>query len=356
MAGALLLYCRPGFERECAQEITSAASIMGAEGFVKAKPESGYAVFTAHQEQMGRDLGKHIDFAALVFARQAIRNAELIGDLATGDRVAPILAAALRQGRRFRELVLEMPDTNDGKALSSLTKPLAPHLGKALAKAGVVVDDPEAEDRLHVFFIGSTACYVGVAACDNSSPWPQGIPRLRMPRGAPSRSTLKLAEAIHVFLGETEAKKAFVPGMTAIDLGASPGGWSWQLASRGLTVIAVDNGPIDEAVLATGQVKHRRTDGFRYRPEEPVDWMVCDMVEQPSRVATLAAQWIAEGWCRASIFNLKLPMKRRWEEVERAQSIVAEALGTQPHELRMKQLYHDREEVTAHLAVARRSR
>jgi 23S rRNA (cytidine2498-2'-O)-methyltransferase len=138
--------------------------------------------------------------------------------------------------------------------------------------------------------------------------------------------------------------------MTAVDLGASPGGWSWQLVQRGLMVLAVDNGPMDAALLDSGQVKHRRDDGFHYRPAEPVDWMVCDMVESPSKIARLAAKWFNEGWCRESIFNLKLPMKKRWEEVERCRGIIDEALGGGGYYLRFKQLYHDREEITAYLA------
>jgi 23S rRNA (cytidine2498-2'-O)-methyltransferase len=181
-----------------------------------------------------------------------------------------------------------------------------------------------------------------------------GIPRLHLPRAAPSRSTLKLAEALAWFLGEEAAAKRLRAGMTAVDLGASPGGWTWQLVRRGLMVTAVDNGPMDAALLETGQVKHRREDGFRFRPAEPVDWMVCDMIESPSRVCALAARWIGEGWCRETIFNLKLPMKKRWEEVQRAQATIAEALQGTPHRLRLKHLYHDREEVTAWLAAGRR--
>jgi 23S rRNA (cytidine2498-2'-O)-methyltransferase len=142
--------------------------------------------------------------------------------------------------------------------------------------------------------------------------------------------------------------------MTAADLGASPGGWTWQLVQRGLMVTAVDNGAIAPPLLETGQVKHRRDDGFHYRPAEPVDWMVCDMVESPSKIARLASRWIAEGWCRDTIFNLKLPMKKRWEEVGRCREIIDTELGGAGYYLRMKHLYHDREEVTAYLARRQR--
>jgi 23S rRNA (cytidine2498-2'-O)-methyltransferase len=121
-----------------------------------------------------------------------------------------------------------------------------------------------------------------------------------------------------------------------------------------MMVIAVDNGAMDAALMESGQVKHRRDDGFHFRPAEPVDWMVCDMVESPSKIARLATRWIAEGWCAETIFNLKLPMKKRWEEVERCRAIIDEALGGAGYYLRIKQLYHDREEVTAYLARRKR--
>ena len=181
-----------------------------------------------------------------------------------------------------------------------------------------------------------------------------GIVRLRMPSASPSRSTLKLAEALLEFLDEKERAKRLAPGMTAVDLGASPGGWTWQLVQRGLMVTAVDNGAIDPRLLETGQVKHRRDDGFHFRPADPADWMVCDMVESPSKIARLAAKWIAEGWCRETIFNLKLPMKKRWEETQRCRALIDEALGGGGYFLRLKHLYHDREEVTAYLARRQR--
>lgn len=346
----LLLQCRAGFEKECAQEISAAALKMGVEGFVKAKPESGYAVFNAHQDDMGADLGRHLEFRRLVFARQMVRVGELLTDLPESDRVTPIVAAARALGKRYAALWVEMPDTNDGKALATLTRPLLPHLEKALRKAGIAIDDAKAEERLHVFFVGGRACYVGVADPANSSRWPMGIARLRMPGAAPSRSAVKLAEALLEFFDDAERAKRFAPGMTAVDLGASPGGWTWQLVQRQMLVTAVDNGAIDARLMDSGQVKHRRDDGFHYQPAEPVDWMVCDMVESPSRIARLAAKWVAQGWCASTIFNLKLPMKKRWEELGRCRGIVDEALGGGGYYLRVKQLSHDREEVTAYLS------
>jgi len=345
----LLACCRAGFERECAQELTAVALDMGADGFVRTRPDSGFAVFEPHDAALGVELGKHIEFRRLVFPRELVRAGELLQGLPAGDRVTPIAKAGRALGKRFASLWLEMPDTNEGKGLSTLARTLQPHLEKALDALGVTFD-PKAEERLHVFFVGGAACYVGVSPASEGSGWPMGIVRLRMPGSAPSRSTLKLAEALLEFIPRNEAERLLAPGMQAVDLGAAPGGWTWQLVRRGMHVLAVDNGELDLALLETGQVKQRRTDGHTFRPSDPVDWMVCDMVESPSRIARLAARWVAEGWCAQTIFNLKLPMKKRYEEVERCRGLVDEILGGGGYFLRIKHLYHDREEVTAYLA------
>ena len=179
-----------------------------------------------------------------------------------------------------------------------------------------------------------------------------GIPRLRMPGGAPSRSTLKLAEAFVTFLGDREPE-VLRAGMRAVDLGAAPGGWTWQLAHRGLRVTAVDNGPLKGDVLDDPLVTHLRADGLAYLPKRPVDWMVCDIVEQPSRIAALVARWLGEGHARHAIFNLKLPMKKRYDEVRRCEAIIRDALtkARVEHTLALRQLYHDREEVTGYCAT-----
>jgi 23S rRNA (cytidine2498-2'-O)-methyltransferase len=58
-------------------------------------------------------------------------------------------------------------------------------------------------------------------------------------------------------------------------------------------------------------------------------------------------QWLREGWCRYTIFNLKLPMKKRWLETQRSLAMFEEEAGL-PLFVRARQLYHDREEVTVH--------
>ena len=45
-----------------------------------------------------------------------------------------------------------------------------------------------------------------------------------------------------------------------------PGGWTYQLVKRNMWVYSVDNGPMAQSLMDTGQVTWLREDGFKFRP------------------------------------------------------------------------------------------
>ena len=57
----VVLYCRPGFEKECAAEITDKAARLEVFGIARVKEDSGYVIFEGYQQDDGeklvRDLG-----------------------------------------------------------------------------------------------------------------------------------------------------------------------------------------------------------------------------------------------------------------------------------------------------------
>ncbi len=348
---ALLAYCRAGFEPDLLTEFQARAGRTAQSA--EAKAGSGFV-----QALWNGSVLRHADWRDFVFARQVLGAASAPFELPERDRVTPIAEAARtfldeQHAAKVREVWVEYPDTNEGKALSKLAGALQSRVGEALQdRLGET-----AKQRLHVFLTPDRHARLGLADIAHASPWPLGIPRLRMPRDAPSRSTLKLAEALHVFLGEGE-DKLLQPEMRAVDLGAAPGGWTWQLIHRGLHVTAVDNGPLKGELVDNALVRHLREDGFRFQPRKNVDWLVCDMVESPSRIAHLVTKWLSAGWARHAIFNLKLPMKKRHEEVERCRAIIHEGLSGDGRnvDLRIRQMYHDREEVTGYCGFVSRRR
>ncbi len=354
IAYGLLALCRAGFENDVAGELARLAKRIGLDGHVRAKPDTAFVVFECPHAVPFDVLAEHCDWKKLIFARQLLPWFARVDNLPERDRATPIVAAARTAGQFFSELMLETPDTDAAKQQSGFCRRFHEPLLTALEKNAVIRSRSRSRTELHVLFSDAATAWLGASLPGHAAAWPMGVPRLRMPREAPSRSTLKLAEAFFTLLSEQERTTTLRAGLRAVDLGAAPGGWTWQLAQRGLNVIAVDNGPMAASVMATGMVEHVRADGFSWRPSRPVEWMVCDMVEQPSRVAQLVAEWVASGRCRRSIFNLKLPMKKRLEAVEQCRAIIHKRVaGVGDYELRIKHLYHDREEVTAYLTLRR---
>lgn len=343
----LLLHCRPGFESEVCSEISDHAARLEVAGYAKAKASSAYAEFICTDADGPERLMRGQRFAQLIFPRQWARG-EFI-DLPETDRIS-VLLAHLQALPVCGSLWLEVLDTNDGKELSNFCKKFEAPLRNALTKAGRLVEDAR-KPRLLLTFKSGREVFVGLAESNNSAFWPGGVPRLKFPREAPSRSTLKLEEAWHQFIPREEWDERLNGDMTGVDLGASPGGWTYQLVRRGMLVTAIDNGPMAESLMDTGLVQHLMVDGFTWTPKQPVDWMVCDIVEKPARNAALLETWIGEGHCREAVVNLKLPMKQRYAEVKRLLERIEEGFKARgvKASISCKQLYHDREEVTCHL-------
>jgi 23S rRNA (cytidine2498-2'-O)-methyltransferase len=151
---------------------------------------------------------------------------------------------------------------------------------------------------------------------------------------APSRSYLKIEEA-YLILGAAPKE-----GETVADLGAAPGGWSYSAAKRGAKVVAVDNGPLKGGALGHPLITHRAEDAFKFQTES-VDWLFCDMLEDPDKVLELLGRWLSRRRCRRFVVNLKfgrsdpLPLLRR-----------ARALSAHCGFLRVRHLFHDRLELT----------
>lgn len=354
LAWGLIALCRAGFEKELAGELDGFARSLGLEGFVRARDGAAFVVFESVEAVPFDDLAEHCDWHSLVFARSVMPWFARVDNLTERDRATPLVTAAKAAGQRFSTVFIEHPDSDEARPLSGFSRRFTAPLAKQLSANGAMRTSRKHLPELHVLFTDTQTAWLGACVPGKAAPWPMGIARLRMPHEAGSRSTLKLAEAILGLLNEEERTVGMRAGMRAVDLGAAPGGWTWQLAYRGLRVTAIDNGPMAASVMATEMVEHLRADGFTWRPQRPVDWLVCDMVEQPSRIASLIAEWIATGRARHAIFNLKLPMKRRLDAVEQCRTLIHKRLASVgPYELRIKHLYHDREEVTAYLALRR---
>lgn len=141
-----------------------------------------------------------------------------------------------------------------------------------------------------------------LAAARCSSPFPHGEARFVEDKsGPPNRAYLKLWEAL------TLARRHPLPGERCVDLGASPGGWSWVLARLGARVLSVDKAPLHPAVAALPNVEFRRASAFALKPAEvgPTDWVFSDVVCYPERLFRLIEAWLASGLCRNLVCTVK---------------------------------------------------
>lgn len=138
-----------------------------------------------------------------------------------------------------------------------------------------------------------------LASPRKTSPFVNGVCAFVEDRtGPPSRAYLKLWEAC------TRMGAWPQPGERCLDLGASPGGWTWALARLGARVVAVDKAPLDPAVAAMPGVEMRQDSAFALAPE-PVDWLFSDVIAYPERMLALVRRWIEAGAARRVVCTLK---------------------------------------------------
>ncbi len=339
-----LVHCRAGYEGNCAAELTEYLHLRGVPAaYAMAARGEAWLRLVNPMPENGPDLATLVPDDA-IFPRQIIPLWRWLEALPTADRVTAIIEA-LPAGRDFNGLQISYPDSNEGKSLGRLIKPLSVALRQGMRSRGITLERNGAP-CLHLFFPDGRRVSIGHTRDDREPVG--GVMRLRMPGAAPSRSTLKLDEAFRRLMGEEERESLLSPGQRAVDLGAAPGGWTWQMVRRHIHVTAVDNGPMAPELMESGLVTHVRADGFTWRPERAVDWLLCDIVDKPARVGQRMSRWLVEGWTRHAVFNLKLPMKQAWPTVRDLLRQLREELAeSRPTVVvRARHLYHDREEIT----------
>lgn len=173
-----------------------------------------------------------------------------------------------------------------------------------------------------------------LAAACCSSPFPHGEVRFIEDRaGPPNRAYLKLWEAL-TLLGRRPG-----PGDICLDLGSSPGGWTWALAQLGARVISVDKAPLAPTVARLPNVAFRRASAFALTPADVgrVDWLFCDVACYPHRLLRLIAAWLDSGLCRNFVCTIKF---------QGATDFATQALFAVIPGARLIHLHHNKHELT----------
>ncbi len=174
---------------------------------------------------------------------------------------------------------------------------------------------------------------LGSARC--TSPFPNGVLEFEENKDdPPSRAYRKLWEAL-VLAGQMPQ-----PGERCIDAGASPGGWTWVLASLGASVLSIDRAPLEPRIAKMPNVEWQQHDAFTLKPQDigPVDWLCSDVICYPEALWLWVSKWLESGLARNYICTIKM----QGDTYDRATTLkFASVPGS-----RVVHLWHNKHELT----------
>jgi 23S rRNA (cytidine2498-2'-O)-methyltransferase len=255
-------------------------------------------------------------------------------------------ASAWAQNIWFDVQDLPVPSIGQAaKALRAIQRNWALHDFAHHRRAALIVENlPKVSAKPLVFGTPAPSAPLGafaliapdrmLAAARCSSPFPDGECRFVEDKdGPPNRAYLKLWEAL------TLAGQMPRPGETCLDLGASPGGWTWVLAKTGAKAIAVDKAPLAPEIARLPNVEFRQASAFALAPGDigPVDFLFSDVICYPARLFDLVEKWRASGLAKRIVCTLKFQGPTDHETARRFAAIPGS---------RLLHLFHNKHELT----------
>ena len=136
---SIILYCRPGFEKECGAEIQEKAAWNEIFGYLQLTKNEGLVYFHLNDPKDGEILMQKIPLRRLIFARDWFVTLTDKIELPDYNRVEAI-TEELSTEWKYADLRMEMLDTNEGKALSKFCRKLSVPLRQALRKEKILME------------------------------------------------------------------------------------------------------------------------------------------------------------------------------------------------------------------------
>lgn len=164
------------------------------------------------------------------------------------------------------------------------------------------------------------------------APFPFGEVNFSEDRKPPNRAYLKLWELMSLYGVEPKA------GDFCLDLGASPGGWTWVLQTMGCQILAIDKAPLDPFVAKLNGVSFRRGDAFQINLDEfsQVDWIFSDVICYPERLLEYISIWMKNEKVKNIVCTVKLkgePDVKLWQKFQSIPDSQTRHLWHNKHEL-----------------------
>lgn len=182
-----------------------------------------------------------------------------------------------------------------------------------------------------------------VCSARTQSPFPGGVARFEaQEEKPPSAAAGKLQEALTLFRYWCNIFPR--ADQHCLDVGASPGGWSWVLSRLGCRVLAVDRSPLELDPGRHPKVRFLQGDGFKVHPQrlqregwEPFDWIVADMAAYPAKVLDWVGLWLESPRVPHMVVTLKMQGEPDWQTLYSFQRLKAG---------RLIHLFHNKHELT----------
>lgn len=148
-----------------------------------------------------------------------------------------------------------------------------------------------------------TAFEDGIIFCDNPfSRFPIGWHEFNEDKKfPPNRAYLKLWELFTVHPFEFNKKEA------VIDVGSSPGGWSWVLSQYFLKVYSIDKAELDSKIMYLPNIEYINGDAFKIQTENFKDctWIFSDIICAPLKSYELIQNWLTHSSVKNFVCTLK---------------------------------------------------
>ena len=201
------------------------------------------------------------------------------------------------------------------------------------------------EVLLQTAWISAEQGYVSVATPEMRhalrhmiSPFAGGLPHIPEDKRPPARAYLKFCEA------QAHLGRRCQHDETVVDLGASPGSWTFVALEQGARVTAIDRSALRDDLMAHPRLQFVSGDAFKYRPKKQVDWLLCDVIAFPERSIALLETWLSQGWCKHFVVTLKFRGDDSYDVVDACKKV----LEAHAHTWGLRVLQHNKNEACAY--------
>jgi 23S rRNA (cytidine2498-2'-O)-methyltransferase len=228
----------------------------------------------------------------------------------------------------------------------------APGLESALGEFRAACGEPTrtnedaatGEGILQVIRVSEREFWIGVSVLRaNEFGLPSGESGVTLPEKAPSRSYLKIEEAMRL-LERARGKPVFRAGDRAVEIGCAPGGACYSLLERGLRVTGVDRGVMAPIVLANDRFEQVFSSVGTWEPPATLaaEWLLIDINAEPAialRESRAVIDQLSPG-LKGVFLTMKLNKPEFLVAAERLAKTTAEDLGLKTWFLKQLPSHH----------------